>query len=689
MPLPHDMLSRVLLSINDREEPEDGSSVNVGDVGPTARPGRTLITAHQHPSAAYHVLFVYTMDPGDVVIARILDPQAWQTSPEDREAIHIYAHDLLNDRDWWRNIIPHTDDGNDSDPAALRHIGDESYWVDCAQETDGHSTNTFTILNAWALAMGLELNPAFRIDQHSDFYGRAQRIFDLALRDQLDWKLLLAFFRCMDYVRRPGAQNPQNDDAVAEDDAMPPRNRRFDLRVRGFDALLARQRAQDAEAPGVRDHAEIEHANNATTLQLGDGRPHQEVFVPDDQPEDFRNNVVIPVVRHGGWRLGSSLQQVRALANPINPPAVIPPAVNPPAGLVLSPITGKGISPKLPGDPLAFLNGFGQTKPADSTATGTETSSGLPPSGDPPIDQKTGASPPPAKPVKHSVADQNEIPEDFDPCEYLHTALAELGESTALAEIPVENGVAATQVFETIAPVVRALNELHPPGQGFTFCDLQEAQLSVLNGDFSDHDQFVLHLHPFEERTVLMLVQFADVVGTIHVLDTKPVESEPDVRERLVASVHNRLGKLFTGGTVTLPDSLTWIFTPEQFQPWQSSYLNILNAWCILLNLPLRPAEWEPTASFFEDAQRVIQAVFEGRAGWKLIWAFLRCRNYVNSDEPPAPQRRFVRTAPETGAEQHIARMNARPAPIPGQPLTTLYRHFEEGDGYAHDSAFS
>jgi hypothetical protein len=160
-------------------------------------------------------------------------------------------------------------------------------WAECAQQVVGENTNTFTFLNAWALAMALHLNPAFRVSQSPDFFMQAQRLFDLALQHLLDWKLLLKFLRCKRYVLTANEPDPKGKpeakrkarrgsgiqfaDGEEGIDALPPLNRRFDLRVRGFDALLAQQRAQDRATPGLRSEAQIEQSKAATTIHPHSG----------------------------------------------------------------------------------------------------------------------------------------------------------------------------------------------------------------------------------------------------------------------------------------------------------------------------------------------------------------------------------------------------------------------------------
>lgn len=637
----------------------------------------------------------------------VLDPRAWQTTLDDRNAIAAGARKLANDRNWLRNVLgPDVEDPIVAD------------WAECAQEVEGDNTNTFTILNAWALAMGLHLNPAFRVNQSPDFHSQAQRLFDLAPHDLLDWKLLLAFLKCKSYVLNVDDLDPKGKGKASpsvrrgsrteEDDGLPPSNRRFDLRGRGFDELLARQVTQDTATPKPRDGNQIELSNDATTIHLGHGLPGYGDFTADYDAEGFVNQVVIPVVEHGRWRLSVGRDELQEIVREISPSpqkakdqgqsavdvdvetqtteTVSRPPQQPLK--LYNPVSTIGTAPRLPNKP---------TSPPKTTSPSKLTSPTKPMSSTKPTSPGKPAAfarleVPKAPQVESCHPDATLIPPDFDPCNYYRTKLAELRQTATALENPSPVRLNTEQMFYRIAPVVRALNELYPSGEGFTLYATEEhLTVSQLDSNIVHHDQIVVRLHKYGDRTLLLLLQFFQDEVTAHVIDPAPWSWTPEQRDDLFQSVLGLAG-LFN---IDEPDRLYWISGLQEdkagLDPWQSDYLNVLSAWTILLRLPLSMNihGFQAPDHFFEDSQQIIQAVVDGRANWKLIWAFLRCTNYVAGDAPPAPRRRFARTVPIQDRAQHEARMRARPAPTSGSSEeTSLNNHFSKTTGYAHTLEF-
>jgi hypothetical protein len=130
----------------------------------------------------------------------------------------------LESEDWWQQV-------HDTVENMIGNIPDTSDWIPSAQTTTPESSFTYTILNAWALAMGLDPDPTFTPNGHENkaFLIRAQEIFNLAHEDALTWKTLLAFYRCTGFVK-------PSEDTTGEDESdtanLPERNRRFDLQKR-------------------------------------------------------------------------------------------------------------------------------------------------------------------------------------------------------------------------------------------------------------------------------------------------------------------------------------------------------------------------------------------------------------------------------------------------------------------------
>jgi hypothetical protein len=113
------------------------------------------------------------------------------------------------------------------------------------------------ILNAFALSLGLKLDPSFSVNSlphgAGNFLSQAQWLFDLALHgDRLHWKLLFSFVRCTGYVR-----SNMNDEMAS---TLPPVNRRFDLRARPFQQLQDQQMTLDEASHGRRRELDIHFA---------------------------------------------------------------------------------------------------------------------------------------------------------------------------------------------------------------------------------------------------------------------------------------------------------------------------------------------------------------------------------------------------------------------------------------------
>jgi hypothetical protein len=93
---------------------------------------------------------------------------------------------------------------------------------------------------------------------------------------------------------------------------------------------------------------------------------------------------------------------------------------------------------------------------------------------------------------------------------------------------------------------------------------------------------------------------------------------------------------------------------PSADEIHESGYFAILNAWSVILSLPLNLQDFVPGPGFFHDAYKLIQAVLQGEADYLLIWAFLHCRQFVGTSQAPDVGRRFARTVPTHEEDVHL-----------------------------------
>jgi hypothetical protein len=759
-----EIFSSVLLSINDRQNDLAGFSVNTGEY--MLRPGRTFIAPILHPRERHHVLLVFRLNVNMTITLHVLDPMAWQTTAQYRLAIYVNARRMLIESDWWRTSFTSTED-------LLPHFPEESIWVDCAQGTDRDELNVFTILNGWALALGLEIVPGFSMEGiEATFFNQAQTIFGLAHRDQLDWRVLYAFLTSHNYARRP-AQVPDSEISNEPREAhneLPPENRRFDLRVRSIQQLVTNQRAQDMASRATRRAMDIDLATREAALLLGTGVAHTDLFLVDHMPREGDDNeeIVRDFVLAGVWRVGSTEGEMEHRYMRINFPGheqSDPPQPNPPDG---------GESSSSDEDVASSSNDDNENPPEGQDETSTDGQNGdlsedqnenensadggelgnvtnaaatetitveeqantKDPPKIPEAQDPTTSAPPPAQalespkyqtagnqdkssemqpPVRNQAADpkaesanapsstqedfkiptidQGDVPDDFNHCAYSRIAMDALAEKK---NIPLRNGetvaigaLGFARVFQRIASVARALNELHTAGNGFTVtAPGPRKESSLIPYALPQvHDQVALHVQPFNHRTLLLLIHFETAKSsknaTVYVVDSSPGTNSLDQRQKFYAHLGKEWKKTFD---VPIPASLNWTYGPQQPEPWQADYFAILNAWSILLDLRLNTTNFVPSESFFVDANQLLEAATGGDADWKLIWAFLRCTNYVMDQSPPAQGLRFTKTIGSEEIQHHHERLKAKQnLKLTPSKAQNRYMHFTGGPTFRHN----
>ncbi|EAT78575.2 hypothetical protein SNOG_13950 [Parastagonospora nodorum SN15] len=662
-----DLIPRVLASINDRQGVEAGFSIDSDEE--VQRPGRTMITTMQYAGSDHTVLLIYRIGEDRAISLQVLDSMAWSSTPAHRQRIHGSALQILVDRNWWRGTFESADEMQLQFPEA-------SYWVDCVQHDIPRRADTYAILNAFAIAMGLQLNLNFYERRPENFFDQAQLIFESLLSDQLDWKVLYAFFTSTKYA---GRVVDLDDEAEHNEDegryALPPVTRRFNLRVRPYGELVRRQRDQDSAALGMRNEADVVLASDHMELDVEDGFGHNTEFPHDSCEPGFRNDTLRRVAIDGGWSLQTSLEIVEEWYRE--------------EGLASPPsYEEQGEDPGVDSN---------EDPPADED----------PPAGeDPSTDEGSPAESKPALQGPHF--DHYDVAESFNPCEYFRKRIATLLASTSikatLADPPITQALGSRMASLHILQVLRAMNEVFPDGQGFSFYEPEEKMLmtSLVDrmGDVGDkspapidpgayHDRVVLSPRRIGNHRVLLLLQFTltdtDTAVTIHVLDSAEGKLSKEQRQELFDSIDR-----MRDSDPVIPRSIMWIFGPQQQSAWQIDYFTVLNAWSTLLGLDLNQHfSLEGKPNFFTEIKQLLQAAAAGQADWKLIWAFLRCSNYVAGTEPPPLNRRFTRTIPMTDLRRYRRVLDERLAPHPFfEDPGCFHPKLDETVGVRHDVDF-
>ena len=578
-----ELIPRVLASVNYRQKEATGFSYQ--HEGQTFRSGRTLLQPIEKDGN--HLLLAAQIHTDKHITLEVLDPMTWRSTLSSRKAIDEHIRETLRSSTWWRHVFDSLDQMEENLPKA-------TMWVPAAQVTTGDGSFTYTVLNAWALAMGLALNPSFTLSAHGheSFFIRAQQIFDLALQDTLNWRVLLACFRCTGFVKP--SEGSEND----EEANLPDLSRRFDLCNRSFQKLIARQTAADAAAEGKKIDIEL------VTLGLEDGMRHDLAFAADSLSELEQTNLT-SIVRDGQWNFKMAGDQ-------------------PDDGLNESDLFLSPPNPHLDTDP---------------------------------------------------------APRDFEPCVHLREQLKTLIDANLIAtSIEGEEAganipqLSESEVTNGIKAVMRSVNDLLSSNHGFSFAEF--AGTVSFSGTQGDRNRVVLVSHQHEGHFILVVLQYelkasasearkgdaiesevdksrpdkgktgkskdSEYVAVTRVIDSAPWTMTTDER----AKIHEQLKSsgLLTAEKEEFPDNeiltLKWIDGPQQTRIETSGYFTIISAWAVLLGLPINN-DFHPKEDFFSQASHLIEAIKDGHADWKLIWAFLRCVGYTLSDQAPPPERRF------------------------------------------------
>lgn len=189
-----------------------------------------------------YILLAAQYQPDRQINLTILDPMTWRTTLSIRTSIFQRAKELLLNSKWCQDMF-------DPSNHTIDNLPGDAEWIPTAQITTSDGSFIYTVMNAWALAMGLELNPSFTpsLYGYESFFIQAQQIFDLALRDELTWKVLLAFCRCAKFVKSVDVNGADREVK------FPERLRQFDLRKCSLQNLVNRQTVSDTKSEGKID----------------------------------------------------------------------------------------------------------------------------------------------------------------------------------------------------------------------------------------------------------------------------------------------------------------------------------------------------------------------------------------------------------------------------------------------------
>lgn len=219
-----------------------------------------------------HIVLAVVQFNNDRVEIDVIDSRAHHHKHEHRKTIFDIVLEVWKRSNWTRTL--------ESEQLKLRNRI-TAFWHDAPQQPGSAECGYYTILSAWALALGLTPNPNFHPhwygpesnDEQAPFFRDLQDMIFLVRLGLADWKLVYAFLRCNRFVY----------------EGVVPEDRRFTKTVplmdeRAHRAHLAAVRVQEEEYwSGRQDSAAIMQTISGSNRISWPktGRPHNNPFETD------------------------------------------------------------------------------------------------------------------------------------------------------------------------------------------------------------------------------------------------------------------------------------------------------------------------------------------------------------------------------------------------------------------------
>jgi hypothetical protein len=275
-------------------ESDDPSLANV--IRRCIRPGRPMLV----PLSVKHhyILLIIQLDDRGLPTFSVMDSKAYRLRAGDRVVIHNWIDRLIRASRWWENILDRQT-MKDNLPAC-------TIWLPASQQPSDAECGYYVILNAWALALGLEPDPAVHIDWNDEFFQDLKDIIHLARMGRVDWIIIYAFLRCRGFVR----------------DGYVPEDRQFVSSVELRDEKYLETAMQDREAEDT-FHFSGEFDVDIQAVRIANrcrfpagGRRHNNAaaFPSDNWNEETRLDYASELARKGKLNLNSTATQVRQAA---------------------------------------------------------------------------------------------------------------------------------------------------------------------------------------------------------------------------------------------------------------------------------------------------------------------------------------------------------------------------------------
>lgn len=634
LPPLEDSVSHVLLAISAlNQDKHMGFCTEVEDT--LIRPGQPwLLPVDFSHGTVLVVLQTLETEEGVRICIHVLDPLEWRKDKKTRQDIWdtVSGWDIL--QRWMAGIGFAVNEVHQAIPS---HAG----WTPSAIALDETEAFMITILNAWALAMGYELNSAWSpthngtsssrgpgADAREDFFDEAKKLVQLASLDSaLHWNNVHEFLTRHHFVKG---------------EHLPPGNRRFNLKATPAETLkknqIGTQKEYDRRIRTLRtdrdrgDLSRTEREKSMTrarllSVKLSETYRYQDSRFPsDEQSEVFKARVMKDLIRRGLWDRDASSPRLEAL-------------------------TLK--RPSLP----------------ESSETQNDR-------------HRKRIRLDPSSPRIAITQDVSNFQDSRNPCRYFEKAFSQNIERYKLKADTEPQDFDKASLNRSIASVVQAIAHAEAPNRSLECIDYDRldphAPQAINSEDSQANTKFYVRrllIIPWtaenrsdgtfkgtvSERNVLVVVRPEEGSSQsgdfrINFLDFSPWLSTLETRNSTVDKVVKMLRNMVRISKSNVK-SIHWSCGPplEQNSYWHSACYTILSAWAEAFGLQLN-YDFRERTGFFSQAGVLITLVLNGLADWKLLYSFLRCHEFVK-DHNIQDTLKFSRTVAEDGLKQSHAEL--------------------------------
>lgn len=654
------LIYRVLVAISDLQEEHNGG-FTIANRHFLFRPGLTwLLPLHAGTKTVLAVLQYVSTSKGGEITIHVLDPMQWCTAKGLRDGIYkmVTGHDVL--QRWISGI------GLDLEDLVKVLSKIDLEWVDSPVAADNEEAFVITVLNAWILAMGLDLNPDWMLHKEpeedgqspvdrptymANFLERARELFTLTLSEKLDWEVVYSFARDQKYILN--TEPPRKD-------------RQFRLQNKSYaDSLNSQEKAQrrypytlnyrifsESQKGQIARREAFNRRSEAVRLNITGNKTRNTTRFPAEDWTDYsaKKLEVENIMKNGRWRRDLTPEQISKIHNDLTIPAASGASPHKRTTDTNHPLPRNSPKNDSTATPVsdAGKKSLGSNAPTDDQSQGSK--------GNNEAEDRVGP-------------DSTKPPESFDPCDFVRTKLEEMekahGADKEVQRPDIDN-------MYNIEKIIRAVS------QAIIRTSSQESALECVAYDtiqgMTPYQGMGLTLLPIglqntietsqdsrgTSRSALAVVQPSSTEQSgednaqtrrfsLHVFDHAPWLSDPESREATYKGIYEMIERMTGSQDIKIEgDDISWIVNPppNYSDLWQLSYYVILNAWTICMGLHVNQ-QFRAGEDFFTQADRIIRFVLSGHADWKLMWSFLRCKEYVLAEEVPE-NRQFSSTVAET-----------------------------------------